>query len=85
MLRTPVGEKEALRVDHAPASPVVDCRFTYGRRILLISGDTPQSDNMRCCAEGIDLLIHKAVSPEIIGMTEDTAKSLGNEIFYCHV
>ena len=84
-LRTPVGEKEASRVDHAPVSPVVGCRFTYGRRILLISGDTPQSDNIRRFAEGIELLIHKAFSPEVIGMMEDTAKSLGNEIFYCHV
>lgn len=71
---------EALRVDHAPVSPAVGYRFTYGGRTLLISGDTAQSDNIRRFAEGIDLLIHEALSPEIIGMMEDTAKSLGNEI-----
>ena len=71
---------EALRVDHAPVSPAVGYRFTYGGRTLLISGDTAQSDNIRRFAEGIDLLIHEALSPEIIGMMEDTAKGLGNEI-----
>ena len=71
---------EALRVDHAPVSPAVGYRFTYGGRTLLISGDTAQSDNIRRFAEGIDLLVHEALSPEIIGMMEDTAKSLGNEI-----
>ena len=71
---------EALQVDHAPVSPAVGYRFTYGGRTLLISGDTAQSDNIGRFAEGIDLLVHEALSPEIIGMMEDTAKSLGNEI-----
>jgi len=71
---------EALRVDHAPVSPAVGYRFTYGGRTVLISGDTAQSDNIKRFAKDIDLLVHEALSPEIIGMMEDTAKSLGNEI-----
>ncbi len=71
---------EALRVDHAPVSPAVGYRFTYGGRTMLISGDTSQSDNIRRFAEGIDLLVHEALSPELIGMMEDTAKNLGNEL-----
>ena len=55
-------------------------RFTYGGRTLLISGDTAQSDNISRFAQGIDLLVHEALSPEIIGMMEHTAKNLGNEI-----
>ena len=71
---------EALRVDHAPVSPAVGYRFGYGGRTVLISGDTSKSDNIMRFAEGIDLLVHEALSPKIIGMMEDTAKSLGNEI-----
>jgi len=71
---------EALRVDHAPVSPAVGYRFTYGGRTVLVSGDTAQSDNIKRFAKDIDLLVHEALSPEIIGMMEDTAKSLGNEI-----
>ena len=69
---------EALRVDHEPVSPAVGYRFTYGGRTMLISGDTAQSDNIKRFAEGIDLLVHEALSPELIGMMEKTAKDLGN-------
>ena len=70
---------EALRVEHEPVSPAVGYRFSYGGRTLLISGDTSQSDNIARFAEGIDLLVHEALSPELIGMMEKTAKDLGND------
>ena len=70
---------EALRVDHEPVSPAVGYRFSYGGRTLLISGDTSQSDNIARFAEGIDLLVHEALSPELIGMMEKTARDLGND------
>jgi ribonuclease Z len=69
---------EALLVDHEPVSPAVGYRFSYGGRTLLISGDTSKSDNISRFAEGIDLLVHEALSPELIGMMEKTAKDLGN-------
>jgi ribonuclease Z len=71
---------EALRVDHAPVSPAVGYRFRYGDRTVLISGDTAQSDNITHFARGVDLLIHEALSPELIGMMEATAKELDNPI-----
>ena len=71
---------EALRVDHAPVSPTVGYRFSYGGRTVLISGDTSKSDNITRFAEGIDLLVHEALSPELIGMMEATAKELNNPI-----
>ena len=71
---------EALRVDHAPVSPAVGYRFRYGGRTVLISGDTAQSDNISRFARGADLLIHEALSPELIGMMEATANTLGNPI-----
>jgi len=71
---------EALRVDHAPVSPTVGYRFSYGGRTVLISGDTSKSDNITRFAEGIDLLVHEALSPEPIGMMEATAKELNNPI-----
>ena len=71
---------EALRVDHAPVSPAVGYRFSYGGRTVLISGDTSKSDNIKHFAEGIDLLVHEALSPELIGMMEATAKELNNPV-----
>ncbi len=70
---------EALRVDHEPVSPAVGYRFSYGGRTLLISGDTSKSDNISRFAKGIDLLVHEALSPALIGMMEKTAKDLGND------
>ena len=70
---------EALRVDHEPVSPAVGYRFSYGGRTLLISGDTSKSDNISRFAKGIDLLVHEALSPELIGMMEKTAQDLGND------
>ena len=69
---------EALRVDHEPVSPAVGYRFSYGGRTLLISGDTSQSDNITHFARGVDLLLHEALSPELIGMMEQAADALGN-------
>jgi len=71
---------EALRVDHAPVAPAVGYRFSYGGRTVLISGDTSKSDNITRFAEGIDLLVHEALSPELIGMMEATAKALNNPV-----
>ncbi len=71
----------ALRVDHEPVSPAVGYLFSYAGRRVLISGDTAQSDNITRFAEGVDLLVHEALSPELVGMMEATAKELGNPIF----
>ena len=65
---------EALRVDHEPVSPAVGYLFSYEGRTVLISGDTAQSDNLTRFAEGVDLLVHEALSPELVGMMESTAK-----------
>ena len=72
---------EALRVDHEPVSPAVGYLFSYAGRRVLISGDTAQSDNITRFAEGVDLLVHEALSPELVRMMEATAKELGNTIF----
>jgi len=71
---------EAFRVQHAPVSPAVGYRFSYGGRTVLISGDTAQSDNITRFAMGVDLLVHEALAPNIIGMMEDAANGMGNAI-----
>ena len=71
---------EALQVDHAPVAPAVGYRFSYGDRTLLISGDTSKSKNIADFAKGVDLLVHEALSPALIGMMQSTAEDLGNPI-----
>ena len=74
----PSSTRRSLTVDaesrSRPVSHTVGYRFTHEGRTLLIIGDTSQSDNIRRFAESIDLLVHEALSPEIIGIVEDTGK-----------
>ena len=71
---------QALRVDHAPVSPAVGYLFRYGQRTALITGDTAQSENVKRFAQGVDLLVHEALAPNLMTMMRDTADSLGNQI-----
>ena len=71
---------EALQVDHFPVEPAVGYRFTYKDRSLLISGDTVAMDNVRHFAEGVDLLVHDALAPNLVGMMNETATRAGNEL-----
>ncbi|RKZ11831.1 MBL fold metallo-hydrolase [bacterium] len=71
---------EALAVDHSPVEPAVGYRFSYKGRSLLITGDTTKQANIQNFAEGIDLLVHEALAPNLVNMMHDAANKLGNEI-----
>ena len=71
---------EALRVQHAPVDPAVGYLFRYKGRSLLITGDTAQSDNITRFAEGVDLLVHEALAPNLVNMMNAAAKKIGNQI-----
>ncbi len=71
---------EALAVDHSPVAPAVGYRFSYKGRTLLITGDTTKQDNIQKFSEGIDLLVHEALAPNLVNMMNATADKLGNEI-----
>ena len=69
----------AFRVDHAPVKPAVGYRFDYRGRSVVLSGDTSKSENLERFAEGVDLLVHEALSRELMGVVERAAKATGNE------
>jgi ribonuclease Z len=71
---------EMLAVDHSPVEPAVGYRFSYKGRSLLITGDTTKQANIQKFSEGIDLLVHEALAPNLVNMMNATAKKLGNEI-----
>lgn len=71
---------EALAVDHSPVEPAVGYRFSYKGRSLLITGDTVKLENIRQFAEGVDLLVHEALSPRLVNIMHETAKAQGNKI-----
>ena len=71
---------EALKVDHEPVNPAVGYLFRYKGRSILVSGDTAQSDNITRFAKDVDLLVHEALAPNLVGIMHNTAVQAGNEV-----
>lgn len=71
---------EALAVDHSPVEPAVGYRFSYKGRSVLITGDTVKLANIEKFAEGVDILVHEALSPRLVNMMHDAAEKNGNKI-----
>jgi ribonuclease Z len=81
---TVVFEKDGLRVtafrvDHFPIVPAVGYRFDYKGRSVVLSGDTSKSANLEHFASGVDLLVHEALSPELMGIIQHGAEAAGNK------
>ncbi len=67
----------AFAVDHRPIVPAVGYRIDYQGRSAVISGDTVKSTNLAQFAKGVDLLVHEALSPELVGLIAGGAKQAG--------
>ncbi len=67
----------AFRVDHQPVKPAVGYRFEYGGRSIVVSGDTKKSANLMRFADGVDLLVHEALSPELVSLIGRVAADAG--------
>lgn len=68
----------AFRVEHDPVKPAVGYRFEYAGRSIVVSGDTAKSANLEKMAKGADLLIHEALSRELMSVVAESAKATGN-------
>jgi ribonuclease Z len=66
------------KVDHPPILPAVGYRFDYAGRSVVVSGDTNKSANLEFFAADVDLLVHEALSPELMGIIERAASAAGN-------
>jgi ribonuclease Z len=65
------------RVNHAPVVPAVGYRFDYRGRSAVVSGDTAKSANVERAAHGVDLLVHEALSPTLVGVLTRGAERAG--------
>lgn len=57
----------AFLVDHSPVSPAVGYRFDYKDRSVVVSGDTKKSANLESFSTNVDLLVHEALNPAMVG------------------
>jgi len=70
---------DSFKVDHAPVTPAVGYRVRYQGRSVLISGDTALSGNLEQFATRADLLVHEALSPELVKIINSAALMVNNE------
>lgn len=67
----------AFQVDHRPVAPAVGYRFDYKGRSVVISGDTVKSAIVAKFATDTDVLIHEALSKELVNMINNRAAQIG--------
>jgi ribonuclease Z len=67
----------AFRVTHDPIEPAVGYRFDYGGRSVVISGDTTKNANLQRAARGVDLLVHEALSRDLVNVVNEAARGAG--------
>ena len=69
---------DTFSVDHAPVTPAVGYRVRYQGRSVLISGDTRKSQTVENMARNVDLLVHEALSRQLVGMVNAAAVKTNN-------
>lgn len=70
-------EITAFGVEHDPVHPAVGYRIDYKGRHVVLSGDTRQSAAVLREASGVDLLVHEALSPRVLGALQKVAQQTG--------
>ena len=69
----------AFDVDHGPIHPAVGYRIRYKDRTVVLSGDTSKSPAVQREAQGVDLLVHEALSPAMVSLIGGIAKKAGRD------
>ncbi|MBW2415341.1 MAG: MBL fold metallo-hydrolase [Deltaproteobacteria bacterium] len=67
----------AFRVNHFPIVPAVGYRFDYAGRSVVVSGDTVQSAELTRMAKGADVLVHEALSRQLVRRINAAAQAAG--------
>ena len=69
----------AFNVAHSPVEPAVGYLVTYKGRSVAISGDTTAESSLFKHAKGADLLVHEAMSMELVELAEKSAREAGQK------
>ena len=56
----------AIRVEHAPVDPAFGYRIDYMDRSISISGDTIYHPGFVAASDGVDVMFHEALDPEMV-------------------
>lgn len=67
----------AFRVDHAPVEPAYGYVFVYKGRRIVVSGDTKPTPSVERAARGADVLVHEALSAQLVSLQQAAAGRAG--------
>lgn len=68
----------AFLVSHAPVEPALGFRFDYAGRSVVLSGDTLPDETLMAQSQGVDMLVHDALSPDMLTVMA-RASEAGND------
>lgn len=78
----------AFNVDHIPVKPAVGYKFEYKGRSVVLSGDTVYSKSVLQQSKQVDLLIHEALSVQLVNWINEygrpTASKVAHDIVSYH-
>lgn len=69
----------AFPVEHAPVEGAVGYKFVYKGRSAVISGDTAPSARLEQASQGVDLLVHEGLAPNLVAIQREAAVANGRE------
>ncbi len=67
----------SILVDHGPVKPAYGYRFDFHGSSVTVSGDTVADENLAHYAANTDVLVHEALSPELVGILGDAMTRAG--------
>jgi len=67
----------AIGVAHAPVEPAFGYRIDYKDRSVAISGDTTYHPGFVAASEGVDLMLHEALDPEMVSVIQMQVEERG--------
>lgn len=70
----------AIRVDHAPIEPAFGYRVDYKDRSISLSGDTIYHPGFVAASEGVDVMLHEALDPEMLQQLEAGLNNAGRDL-----
>jgi len=68
----------AIRVSHDPVKDAYGYRIDYRGRSVAISGDTAYDPRFARAAKGVDVMLHEALDPELVGRMQAAARRNGS-------
>jgi len=74
VFESPDTQIYAFSVSHAPIHPAVGYKIKYKDRSIVISGDTTPSAHVEREAKGVDVLMHEAMSMEMMTILQEGAQ-----------